>query len=317
MTAITAQPVELDRPTTGDAEDWMASALGPLEVTVSGVSIVPPAMKAKQLLALLVLNRGRIVQIGTIERELWDCDPPRNAATAIQNCVMQIRKRMETALHLGRRAPGAKELLRTEAVGYQLRFPDEHVDLRRYEALIATARSAESANDLAGASELLQQALDLWHGDPFADVAPGPALRSELLRLREGRRSVHLRRIGLDLRQHRYQELIGELRALTMLEREEIGYDETLYAYLMFALYQAGRRNEALTVYRDLRRELADEVGLEPTRTLQDLHQKIMIDSAEDPVALSDLGLGACVDCAASPRPIQIPGPRGERHDAA
>jgi DNA-binding SARP family transcriptional activator len=271
--------------------------LGPLEVSVAGVSVVPPAMKARQLLALLVLNRGHIVRVGAIERELWELDPPRNATTAIQNCVMQIRKKLDGALGLG----AGKRLLHTEAVGYQLQFPDDRVDLRRYENHIARGRSAEAAGDLAHASQELQTALDMWHGDPLADVTPGPALRSEVLRLRENRRSVHKRRMGLDLRLHRYPDLIGELRAQILLDDAETGYDETLRAYLMFALYQAGRRNEALAVYRDLRRELADEVGLEPTRTVRDLHQKIMVDSADDPVGLADLGLGPCSDCAHVP----------------
>jgi DNA-binding SARP family transcriptional activator len=260
-------------------------------------------MKAKQLLALLVLNRGRIVQLGAIERELWEFDPPRNCATAIQNCVMQIRKKLDVALGAGLGVAGAKRLLRTEPMGYLLELPDdERVDLRRYENLLARARAEEVRGDLVRASEDLRAALDMWRGDPCADITPGPVLSSELLRLRESRRSAHTRRIGLDLRLHRYPELIGELRALILLDGGETAYDETLHAYLMFALYQAGRRNEALAVYRDLRRRLTDEVGLEPARALRDLHQKIVVDSRTDPVSLADLGLEPCPTCVPVPK---------------
>lgn len=305
---MTTLHAELDRDAGTCTREWEATALGPLEVRVAGVSIVPQAMKAKQLLALLVLNRGRTVRMSTIERELWEFDPPRNSATAIQNCVMQIRKKLDTALDAGQGAAAAKRILRTEPMGYLLQVPaDEHVDLRRYEDRIARARADEAAGDLVHASTELQAALDTWHDDPLADVTPGPSLRSELLRLRESRRYVHKRRIGLDLRLHRYLELIGELRALIMLDSGENGYDEALRTYLMFALYQAGRRNEALAVYRDLRRQLSDEIGLEPTRAARDLHQKIMVDAADDPVCLADVNLGRCSDCATIPNQRREP----------
>ncbi len=269
-----------------DLESWEAlvTVLGPLQIEVGGVSIVPPAMKAKQLLALLLLNQGRIVQSRTIERELWE-EPPRNAANAIQNCVMQIRKKLAVALGEASGGTLAKRLLSTESLGYKLNLDIERSDLRTHRQLVAEAGAAEATGDLEQASDLLQEALDLWRGAPLADVFPGPVLYGEITRLNEENKSVLMRRVVLELKLRRYAGLIGELRALIPMDE----YDESLHACLMLALHMTGRRNAALAVYRNLRAGLSENLGLEPSRTLQDLHRKIMIDSPTDPVRLADI----------------------------
>ncbi|MEU0531448.1 AfsR/SARP family transcriptional regulator [Amycolatopsis tolypomycina] len=287
MTTATAVP---SRPTGRlTPEPSRATVLGSLEVEIDGVSIVPPAMKAKQLLALLLLNEGRVVQSGTIERELWE-DPPRNAANAIQNGVLQIRKKLAAAL--GERGCGAaaKQLLCTEPAGYRLAVALDRSDLRRERELVAEADDLEARGDLAGASAKLQEALDLWQGSPLGDLIPGPVLYAQIVRLLEENKSILMRRIMLDLRLHRYASLVGELRALIPMDE----YDESLHASLMYALHMTGRRNAALSVFRSLRQSLNDNLGLEPSRPLQELHRKVMLDSSAGPVRIEDLPWHAC-----------------------
>ena len=103
----------------------IARVLGPLRVTMNGVSVVPTALKARKLLAVLILNRGRVVQRAAIERELWDLDVPMSASTGIQNCIMQIRKNIARAQGGGPSGRLAKETLITEATGYRLEVPGE------------------------------------------------------------------------------------------------------------------------------------------------------------------------------------------------
>lgn len=258
--------------------------LGPVRFDINSSSVVPAAMKARQLLALLLLNRGHIVRTATIERELWD-EPPRNSLNAIQNCVLQIRRRLSAALGEPSGGPRAKQLLSTAPMGYLLAVPAEWFDLQRYRKLVAEAGAAASTGQLPRSAGLLNAALELWQGAPLADVVAGPVLEAEIVRLLEENKSDRIRRIVLDLRLQRHAGLIGELRALTTMD----GYDESLHAYLMFALHMTGRRNAALSVYQDLRQRLVEDLGLEPSHLVKHLHRKIMIDSRRDPVRLNDI----------------------------
>ncbi|MEU6084032.1 AfsR/SARP family transcriptional regulator [Streptomyces sp. NPDC047108] len=250
----------------------IANVLGSLRVTMNGESVVPAAPKARKVLALLVLNPGRVVQTDAMEREVWGARSPRSATTSLQNYVMQIRK------HLGRTLPGdtgsarAKQILVTEQTGYRLAAQDDQFDVRRYHALVAEADAAEAAGDLAEASALIRCALDLWRDEPLADLPTGPVLQSHVMRLEENRKAVLRKRISLDLQLHRY-EVVGELRALAALHP----YDEMFHECLMIALDRTGRRNDALSVYQSLRSALAEGIGLEPSARLRELQKAILV----------------------------------------
>ena len=253
----------------------IAKVLGPLRATLDGVSIVPTAPMARRVLALLVLDQGRVVRIGTIERELWGADPPRSAATSVQNQVMRIRRAMDGSSPPtgAARSTVARELLTTEPTGYRLEAPEGQFDIESYRLLVGQAEQAECVGQLTQASAVLKSALALWHDTPLSDLATGSVLQARVLRLEEERRSGLLRRISLDLRMRRHSEIIGELRELTGLDP----YDELLHEYLMFALYFSGRRNDALSTYQGFRTALAEGVGLEPSPRLRELQQAILM----------------------------------------
>ncbi|MEV1026134.1 BTAD domain-containing putative transcriptional regulator [Streptomyces sp. NPDC050264] len=249
----------------------IAKVLGPLRVTMNGESVVPTALKAKKLLAVLILNHGRVVQRATIERELWGSDVPMSASTGIQNSVMQIRK----GIALRRDARDVrlpKDVVITEPTGYRLETGGEQFDLTYHRGLVAEAREAVAEGDLPLASAQLNSALKLWRDAPLADVTPGPVLQAHVRQLEEERRSVLNRRVAVDLRLGRYCEVIGELHALAALNP----YDESLHEYLMLALHLSGRRNDALAVYRDLRLVMAEGTGLEPSPQMRDLQQCVL-----------------------------------------
>ena len=253
----------------------IAKVLGPLRATLDGVSIVPTAPMARRVLALLVLDQGRVVRIGTIERELWGADPPRSAATSVQNQVMRIRRAMDGSSPPtgAARSTVARGLLTTEPTGYRLEAPEGQFDIESYRLLVGQAEQAECVGQLTQASAVLKSALALWHDTPLSDLATGSVLQARVLRLEEERRSGLLRRISLDLRMRRHSEIIGELRELTGLDP----YDELLHEYLMFALYFSGRRNDALSSYQGFRTALAEGVGLEPSPRLRELQQAILM----------------------------------------
>lgn len=255
--------------------------LGPLSAEVNGASIVPTAGKPRQILALLALYPGRVMPVPTLMEEIWGTKLPESALTTLQTYILQLRRRLGTALGPG--APGtAKDVLATRHGGYLLQIPQESVDVHAYEALVAGGQSAFEEGDDERAAHLLRTALDLWQGPALVDVKVGPILEIEVLRLAESRLVTTERRIDVDLRLGRHSELLAELTELMARNPQHEG----LHSQAMVALYRSGRQATALDVYRRLRARLIGELGVEPSQQLQRLHQAMLrVDPALDVVA--------------------------------
>ena len=152
---------------------------------------------------------------------------------------------------------------------YGVNVSDESVDAACFEQLVDAARRAEAP---AGRLAALEQALALWRGRALADLLDEPALRPERERLEEERLGAEEERFEAMLALGRHGEAIGALQALT----SEHPLRERPRRLLMLALYRAGRQNEALEVYRNFRRLLSDELGLEPSSDLRELEAAIL-----------------------------------------
>ncbi|OIJ89721.1 AfsR/SARP family transcriptional regulator [Streptomyces colonosanans] len=250
--------------------------LGSLWAEVNGESIVPTAGKPRQLLALLALHPGRLVPVPTLMEEIWASNPPQSALTTLQTYILQLRRRLSTALGPDT-GEDVKDLLATRHGGYLLQIPDADIDVRVYEMLAREGQAAFESGDNALAAERLRAALDLWRGQPLVDVRLGPILEIEAMRLEESRLVVLERRIDADLRIGRHAELIAELAELTARHPRHEG----LHSQVMVALYRSGRQSSALDVYRNLRSRLIEELGVEPSPQLQRLHQAML---AVDPL---------------------------------
>ena len=242
--------------------------LGPLEVREDDVPLQLGGQKQRALLALLLLEANRVVSTDRIVDALWGEQPPRTAATSLQNFVSQLRKLL-----------GA-ELLLTKPPGYQLRLEPVQVDLDRFERLVTEART-EPAEARAAK---LRQALTLWRGPPLADLEFESFAHGEVGRLEEFRLTVVEDRFDAELEAGRHGEIVGELEALA----DEHPLRERLRGQLMLALYRSGRQAEALQIYHDTRRLLVEELGIDPSPSLQQLHGAIL---RQDPGL--DLGAGA------------------------
>ncbi|MER6632995.1 AfsR/SARP family transcriptional regulator [Streptomyces sp. NPDC000987] len=249
--------------------------LGPLVVDICGTSVVPSAAKPRQMLALLAVNAGVDVKVTTLTEELWDANPPSGPAGVVQTYVKQLRRAI--ALALGpehERAP--KDVLSRSYAGYVLNMPTYAIDAEVFQRLTARGLRSLAGGDDESASQLLGEALALWRGPVLADVRIGPALRLESLRLEETRRSALEGRITADLRLGRHAEVIGELLTLT----ERFPLEESLHGLLMLALYRSGRSWQALEIFRKLRASTVEELGIEPSLRVQQLHRAIL---AADP----------------------------------
>jgi DNA-binding SARP family transcriptional activator len=230
--------------------------LGPLEVAGADGPLPLGGQKQKALLAVLLLDAGHVVSTDRLIEALWGNEPPRTAATSLQNFVSQIRKLV-----------GADALL-TKPPGYVLEIEDEQLDLKRFTHLVDEARAAEPEERVG----LLREALALWRGVPLADFAYDEFAQGEIGRLGELRLAAVEQRIDAELELGRHEDVIAELESLVA----ENPLRERLRALLMVALYRSGRQAEALQVFQQVRRALIAELGLEPGDELQRLHKSIL-----------------------------------------
>ncbi|MFC7310251.1 BTAD domain-containing putative transcriptional regulator [Streptomyces monticola] len=245
--------------------------LGPLSAEVNGGSIVPTAGKPRQILSLLALYPGRVMPVPTLMEEIWGTKLPQSALTTLQTYILQLRRRLGTAM--GPSAPGtAKDVLATRHGGYLLQISEDSVDVHQYDRMVTEGQTAFEAGDNEVSAERFRSALDLWHGPALVDVRVGPILEIEVMRLEESRLVTVERRIDADLRLGRHAELIAELAELTARYPQHEG----LHSQAMVALYRSGRQASALEVYRRLRVRLIDDLGVEPSPQLQRMHQAML-----------------------------------------
>ncbi|MEU3603483.1 BTAD domain-containing putative transcriptional regulator [Streptomyces sp. NPDC006798] len=246
--------------------------LGPLTVRTSdGRAVRVPESKVRALLAALLAHRGRPVSADRLVADVWGGRPPGNPAAALQNKVWQLRRALEAA------EPGGRELVVSRAPGYELLTGGGSVDADRFTELTARARAAAGPRDRAA---LFAEALSLWRGPAFADFADEEFVRADAVRLAEQRLTVleEQAETRLELGEHALvADDLGELVALHPLR-------ERLRTAHVRALYLAGRQDAALSSYTELRRRLADELGVDPGPELAALHRAVL---AQDPALVA------------------------------
>lgn len=252
--------------------------LGPVQVWSDGVEL-PVAGRQRALLALLLVAGGRVVSADRLVDELWGERPPPSALNMLHGSVSRLRKVLGDAVV-------------SIAPGYALKVPPERIDAARFELHVRAGETLLREGDLGAAAARFRDGLALWRGSAFVDASAAPMVANEAARLEE------LRLVGIELRIEaelglgRDGSVVAELEALVA----EHPHRERLRGELMLALYRSGRQPEALDVYRETRRRLVDELGLEPGRRLRELEHAIL---AQDPA----------LDAPAATRPSARPPP--------
>ncbi|WP_268822479.1 AfsR/SARP family transcriptional regulator [Yinghuangia soli] len=240
--------------------------LGPVEAHhADGTEVAVGGPRVRSLLALLLLDAGRIVPTETLVDGLYGENPPGDAANALQSQISRLRRGL-------RDDAGTDKLVEFHAAGYRLSVDREQVDAHRFDRLVRAGRQALALSDHAGAERLLDDALGLWRGPAFADVidapfAPGQAAAWEELRL-----EAFADRAEAQLLLGRHQDALPELRRLAA----EHPLRERFVGQLMRALYASGRQAEALAAYEETRTLLADELGTDPSAELAAVHLDIL-----------------------------------------
>ena len=241
--------------------------LGPLDVRGDAAPVALGAAKQRALLAILLVHANEVVATDRLIDELWP-EPPKTAANALQVNIGKLRKALDPG-----RAPGSPgELLVTRAPGYILRVEPDELDADRFERLLSEGRRARQADDPETVAATLRRGLDLWRGPALVDFAYDPFAQAEIARLEELRLDAIEERIEADLDLGGAGELVGELEPVI----RDNPLRERLRGQLMLALYRSGRQADALDVYRQTSQILRDELGLAPSRGLQQLQTAIL-----------------------------------------
>ncbi|MGH3785173.1 MAG: AfsR/SARP family transcriptional regulator [Pseudonocardiaceae bacterium] len=238
--------------------------LGPLEVADEGRLVALPGSRERAVLVLLLLSANRVVPAERLVEDLWGGKAHQGAVGALRVFVSRLRKALREA--------GGDAIVLTKPPGYLLQIERDALDAARFEDLLTEGREHAARGDHETAAARLRQALSLWRGPALADVADAPVARAEAARLEEARLAALEERVEADLACGRHVEVVPELNHLTKAHPLR----ERLWAQRMVALYRAGRQAEALRVYQELRRLLADELGLEPSPELARLESAIL-----------------------------------------
>lgn len=237
--------------------------LGPLEVRRGSVSVPVGAGKPLELLALLLIERNHALSTDSLVEQLWDGRPPETAVKIVQNAVSALRRAF---------GDGADEVLVTRGHGYELVVPPGATDVDRFQALVERGRAELAGGDADQAVATLRIALALWRGEPLADVAYHALARDEIARLQEQRLAAIEERIDAEFAAGGGAGLVAELEQL--VGRNPLR--ERLRGQLMLALYRSGRQARALEVYAEGRRELSEQLGIEPAEELKRLERSIL-----------------------------------------
>ena len=241
--------------------------LGPLQVAANGRFLPLGGTKQRAVLALLVLHANEVVSTDRLIDELWGDAPPKSAANMVQGYVSHLRDALEPG-----RARGEHQLLVSRPPGYALQIRPDQLDAERFERLAAEGRRLLADGDAEASARTLRAALALWRGNVLADLAYERFVRADGDRLEEERLQALEDRIDADLARADHRALVAELRELV----DRYPLRERLRAQLMAALYRCGRQADALEVYREGRRSMHDELGIEPGPVLRELEQAIL-----------------------------------------
>ncbi|WP_280218629.1 AfsR/SARP family transcriptional regulator [Nocardia neocaledoniensis] len=241
--------------------------LGPIEVrTARGDPVRVPERKVRILLAHLLAQAKAPVSVDRLIEELWRDRPPADPKGALQAKVSQLRRVLEEA------QPGGRDLVIFDSAGYRIQPGRLALDTDRFTDLLARARAERAPRPRAA---LLDNALALWRGPAFADIADAVTVRPAIDRLDDQRLAAFEDRAETQLELGEHELVAGEIARIAA----EHPLRERLRAVQMRALYRCGRAGEALAVFEHLRNQLRTELGADPGPELVELHRELLVHS--------------------------------------
>lgn len=262
--------------------------LGPVGLAVEGAAIGIGSQKQRIVLAMLAL--GPRVSVDSLVDELWRESPPASVGATLQSLVYRLRRLLEGT------GPGVT--IRTDAAGYVLEAEPASLDVHRFHQHAGAGRRALEDGAPGKAATCFREALSEWRGPALADLADCDFARVAAARLDEARLDVSEELAEAELSAGYPGAALEVLDGLVA----DHPYRERPRGQQMVALYRLGRQRDALAVYQDVRRVLADDLGLDPTPALVDLERRVLLQSP-DLLGTALLGTARERPPAEAPRP--------------
>ncbi|MFI6538716.1 BTAD domain-containing putative transcriptional regulator [Nonomuraea sp. NPDC050547] len=232
--------------------------LGELCASVDGKEVDLGPARQQSVLAALLADANHTVSLGQLADRVWGQDPPEHMAATVRSYLSRLRAVL----------PTEEWAIESRSGGYVVRVEEMAVDLHRFRGLLGRARAVSGEEDQV---LLYQQALGLWRGEAFANL--------DSTWLNQLRNALQAERLAAALDYHDIQLRRGEhimlLPGLLALITDH-PLDERLAGQLILALYRSGRQAEAYFHYENIRRKLADELGIDPSPRLRQLYQNML-----------------------------------------
>jgi DNA-binding SARP family transcriptional activator/WD40 repeat protein len=252
------------------------AVLGPLELDGKASTL---GLRDRVVLEALAVRPGTVVRAESLAEAIWGQTPPPSWVKVVQGCVSRLRKTL------------GGDVIETAEHGYRLRVHVDHVDHLRFERLVGRARELLTVGEPERAAYLLREALDLWRGEPFAELVGWPPGHIELERLVELHRDAEELLVEALLRSGRHELGLGPAGRLV----REAPFRERRWGLLALAQYQAGRQRDALSTLQQARAVMVDELGLDPGPALASLEHAIL---RQDPSLVVQVALPeSSADC--------------------
>lgn len=242
--------------------------LGSMAIEVAGQQVASPGKKPAAILALLTIHLGRRVASDTLIDALWGDQVTAGKMSTLESHVMRLRQQLEP----GRGHRETPKLLINDAGGYRLLVSRDQIDSAQSERMVDDARSRLAGGAPGATIDLVDTAVELWRGRPYSPFSDEEWAVAAVARLEESLQQARELRLDALLELGRTAEALADSESLI----REPGYREHPRAQRMLALHQAGRSDEALQAFQDFRRQLIDELGLEPGAELVSLQHRIL-----------------------------------------
>ncbi len=236
--------------------------LGPFEVVDgAGTVLEVPGARPSALLALLALHTPDVVSTDRILEELWGNEDVKSPESALHVAVSRLRSVI------------GEGVVETVPGGYRLDIPAANSDVARFRRHTQRGRQFSTLGHPGKAAESFRQALAQWRGDALTDLRKFEFAEQAARQLEEERLTTVEALMDAELGAGEHELVIGELSGLV----EAFPLRERLWEQLMLALYRSGRQAEALRTYTRLKQVLGEELGIEPSRQLADLEERILL----------------------------------------